>query len=199
MFRETLSQLIQLWMGLVIESPILPTQLGFSSMKIVSWNCQGAGDDDFRTNYRELVCIHSPDVVFLLETRVSPARAQEIAPHLGFSDFCIAPTDGMAGGIWMLWNSDFVEVDIKYVEDQCIHALVGPKKQEKWLLSEIYAKPHKEDKMHVFNNLESMARSIDIPWIVQGDFNEIAFSHEKQGGRGNVYNWCREFQQIISS
>lgn len=96
-------------------------------MKIVSWNCQGVGDDEFRRKFRELVRVHRLDVVFLLETRVAQEQAYNIAPFLGFSRYHLAPTDGMDGGIWLLWNEENIDVDILEFDDQYIHALVGPK------------------------------------------------------------------------
>ncbi|KAL6526233.1 hypothetical protein OROMI_029873 [Orobanche minor] len=63
-------------------------------------------------------------------------HARTIAPFLGFSRCEIAPTDGMSGGIWMLWNEEEVEVEVLEVEDQGIHALIGPHNPQPWLLSD---------------------------------------------------------------
>lgn len=45
---------------------------------------------------------------------MSSELAYEIAPHLGFLNFCVAPTDGIDDGVWMLWNTKEIEVEYKY-------------------------------------------------------------------------------------
>lgn len=168
-------------------------------MKIVSWNCQGAGNESFRRNFRELVRSHNPSVVFLLETRVSQDTAYEIAPFLGYSNYEIAPTEGMAGGVWMLWNQSDIDVEITEVEDQGIHAILRPRRQDPWMVSGIYAKPYHQDKVRIFNSLENISKTRNLPWLVTGDFNEIGFSHEKQGGKVVSVSRLLFFQRCMAA
>lgn len=126
--QDLLYQVIATCLGAPIDNPLSVNNLFSLPMKIVSWNCQGAGNAKFKRNFREFVRIHRPTVVYLLETRVSQDRAREIAPTLGFSRYEIAPTDGMSGGVWMLWNEEDVNVEIVLIEDQGIHAVIGPRR-----------------------------------------------------------------------
>ncbi|XP_050273143.1 uncharacterized protein LOC126716155 [Quercus robur] len=55
---------------------------------------------------------------------MSGARADEIIETLPFDGYAVADTIGFAGGIWMLWRSDLVQVDVLAATEQEIHALI---------------------------------------------------------------------------
>ena len=81
-----------------------------SPMKIILWNCRGALNLRFHTVLTELINAHSPSIVIVTETRVGGERAKEITSRLPFDEALHADTVGYSGGIWVLWNSDEVEV-----------------------------------------------------------------------------------------
>lgn len=143
---DVLRQVMSIWMGWEISYPYMPYHLHIPSMKVVSWNSQCAGNESFRRNFQDLVRSHQSSVVFLLETRVSEDNAYDIAPTLGFTDFRIATTDGMSGGVWMLWNQLDIDVEVTEVEEQGIHAILSPCQQEPWMISGIYAKPDHQER-----------------------------------------------------
>lgn len=53
---------------------------------------------------------HNPSLVIVTETRVGGARAKDITNGLPFDRAIHTDTIGYAGGLWLLWNSDSVEV-----------------------------------------------------------------------------------------
>lgn len=65
-------------------SPLLSNQSsGFHSspvgrMKIMIWNCRGAGNAAFLRNLASLVARHHPVLLGLLETRVSSLKADRV-------------------------------------------------------------------------------------------------------------------------
>ena len=79
-------------------------------MNIIVWNYRGALGPNFSNSIVELVNDHSPVMLIVTETRVGGDRAKEIIDRLPFSGAIHADTIGYAGGIWLLWNSDTVEV-----------------------------------------------------------------------------------------
>lgn len=60
----------------------------------------------------DLVEWHTPILMVITETRLSGARAVEIIETLPFNGFVVADTIGFAGGIWLLWRTDLVQVDV---------------------------------------------------------------------------------------
>ncbi|KAK4482042.1 hypothetical protein RD792_012965 [Penstemon davidsonii] len=170
-----------------------------SPMKILTWNCQGAGGDNFRTNFRELVKIHHPDIVYLLETKVSETRAEVISNSLGFSGVCRAPIDGRSGGIWLLWQKENIRVEVLSVDPQVIHAIIGPNSQREWLCSGVYARPNPAVRESLWKNLEDLSTAVRLPWMLTGDFNQVISSNEKKGGCLPSLGRCLRFKEMIDN
>ena len=93
-------------------------------MNIIVWNCRGALKPNFQRHVSELVRIHNPDILVVMETRVGGDRAKEITDRLPFDGAIIVKTMGFAGGIWLLWNSARVEVVQLMSTEQEVHAEV---------------------------------------------------------------------------
>ncbi|XP_030940106.1 putative disease resistance protein RGA1 [Quercus lobata] len=74
------------------------------------WNYRGALKPNFQSYVRELVRIHNPGIMVVMETRVRRDKAKEITDRLPFDGAIHTETMGFAGGIWLLWNSDRVDV-----------------------------------------------------------------------------------------
>lgn len=66
---------------------------------VLCWNCRGAGSKSFLRNLRELLFIHKPDVVALLEPRVSGVGADRICKLIGRENWVRAEANGFSGGI----------------------------------------------------------------------------------------------------
>ena len=58
----------------------------------------------------KLINAHSPSIVIVTKTRVGGERTKEITNRLPFDGALHTDTVGYSGGIWVLWNSDEVEV-----------------------------------------------------------------------------------------
>ena len=82
------------------------------TMNIIVWNCRGALKPKFKQTVTDLINWHNPVVMIITETRVSGFRAKEVIQGLPFDGFAISETIGFAGGIWLLWNSSLVQVEV---------------------------------------------------------------------------------------
>lgn len=49
----------------------LRDNLFMDSFNLLIWNCRGAGIDNFKRNFKDLIRSHNPEIVGLLETKVS--------------------------------------------------------------------------------------------------------------------------------
>ena len=94
------------------------------SMKIIVWNCCGALSPNFGSNVEDLVRDHSPTMMIVTETRVGGDRARAIMDRLSFDGAIHVDTVRYAGGIWLIWNSEEVEVTHLSSTEQEFHALV---------------------------------------------------------------------------
>lgn len=53
---------------------------------------------------------YNPTIMVITETRVGGDRAKRIIVELLFYGFICTETNGYAGGLWVLWKNDEVEV-----------------------------------------------------------------------------------------
>lgn len=81
-------------------------------MNTLIWNYRLAMKPQFKKTVMDLVEWHTPILMVITETRLSGARAVEIIETLPFNGFVVADTIGFARGIWLLWRTDLVQVDV---------------------------------------------------------------------------------------
>ena len=106
---------------------MLPTDV-YSSltllMNIIVWNYRGALKPSFQKYVRELVQNHDPTILVVMETRVGGEKARAITNNLLFDGAIHTNTIGYAGGLWVLWKSNKVEVSSLASTEQEIHIIV---------------------------------------------------------------------------
>nr|XP_016505521.1 PREDICTED: uncharacterized protein LOC107823400 [Nicotiana tabacum] len=88
----------------------------------IIWNVRGANNDNFRSNFRELMDTHRPCLVALLETKM--ASHTPIPEDFNFTEMIGVPAVGQAGGLIILWNHDMVTVNNFTRKGQKIHATI---------------------------------------------------------------------------
>ena len=81
-------------------------------MNIIVWNSRGALKPSFQSHIRELVRVYDPDAFMVMETRLGGERAKDITDRLPFDGAILTDTIGCAGGLWLFWNLDKVEVTL---------------------------------------------------------------------------------------
>ena len=107
-------------------------------MNVLIWNCRGALKPNFQDHIRDLFHSHNPAILVVMETHIGGVRAREITNRLPFENAIHTDTIGLAGGLWMLWNSERVDVTHLASTEQEIHAIVKvPNSDSNWLFSAI--------------------------------------------------------------
>ena len=79
---------------------------------------------NFKKTLLDLVAWHRPIIMEIIETRMGGDQANAIIQTLPFNGTYSTKTIGYSGGIWLLWNSNFVDVEILSATEQEIHALI---------------------------------------------------------------------------
>ncbi|KAK4588331.1 hypothetical protein RGQ29_019352 [Quercus rubra] len=110
-------------------------------MSIMIWNYRRELGPNFEKIVAKLVSKHSPTILIVTKTRVEGNRDKEIMDWLPFDEAIHADTAGYSGRIWLLWNSDTVEVSKLVATEQEIHAQVKVSNSNSYLISTIYACP----------------------------------------------------------
>ncbi|KAL0017636.1 hypothetical protein SO802_004705 [Lithocarpus litseifolius] len=88
------------------------------------WNCGGALNPDFKRRIFEMAVDYRPSIMVITETRVGGDRAEGIIDGLPFDGFITTDTIGYAGGLWVLWNKEEVDISLLASTEQEIHAIV---------------------------------------------------------------------------
>lgn len=160
----------------------------FFLLKIICWNCRGASSSDVTNTTIDMVRTHNAFMVFLLETRVLATRIEILKRELKFDSTYGIDARGLSGAIWLLWDSQKIQVEILPHDFQALHAIVqvisDPKtKNLSWLISGSYASPDLDNRMVLWDEWKLISDNFSGPWALIGDFNDVFAQHEKSGGR----------------
>lgn len=150
-----------------------------SQLSLLVWNVKGAGGANFMSSIKELIGIHRPSVLALVEPRISGLRADEVCDRLGYDGLIRVEAQVFAGGLWLLWNSASILVTLVRLDPQHITVEVVRRDEEPWILTAIYASPISSDRLHLWEDLAIFAEMNNLPWLLAGDFNATLTSLER--------------------
>ena len=194
------------WNSLEVEGSLFPTRnppfMSSSEigLNILTWNCRGVLNPCFWKGLTDILKINSPEILILTETRLGGSRATELASSFPFDGFLCTNTIGFTGGIWILWKSDAVEVELLCATEQEIHVSVKVRGSNSlWLLSAIYASSRRSERRILWENLKIIADHHNLPWVMLGDFNDILNTEEKWGGNSPSNSRMSEFRNCINA
>ncbi|KAL4610263.1 hypothetical protein ACB092_08G038700 [Castanea dentata] len=111
----------------------------------------------------------------------------------------VANSIGLFGGLWVLWDSEQVELSDLSSTEQEIHALMTSTARPPWLLSAICASPRFAERQLLWDNLAKVAGLHSLPWVIAGDFNEILTNGDKFGGNPVSVSRALRFQECLNS
>ncbi|GMI79095.1 hypothetical protein HRI_001578800 [Hibiscus trionum] len=151
-------------------------------MKILSWNVRGLGQPRTVGRLSQKIRDENPSIIFLIETKLSAGRMEKVRKRCGFNNGIDVEAIGRSGGLSMGWKST---CDVTLRSYSVRHIDVEIKDEDTgstWRCTGFYGNPETSRRMESWNLLRSLDDSPDMPWLVIGDFNEILFAGEKQGG-----------------
>lgn len=155
-------------------------------MSCLSWNCRGMGNLATVRVLQRLIKIKVPSIIFLMETKLIKSEMEKLRQKLNIYSFHVVDCDtnmgGRRGGICVLWNDT---ISLKILSDSTHHidALVMAADNFcEWRLTGIYGWPEEHMKDCTWNLIKDLALVPHKEWICLGDFNQILYHHEKQGG-----------------
>lgn len=135
-------------------NPIKVPNINCAQMNILLWNCRGALNGDFTRRVFKMTVNHFPSIMVITETRVGGDRATKIIEGLPFDGFFVTETIGYAGGLWLLWKKEEVDVFVLVATEQEIHAMIKVCNSDlTWLISSVYASPRLVERKILWVNL----------------------------------------------
>ncbi|XP_019173567.1 PREDICTED: uncharacterized protein LOC109169145 [Ipomoea nil] len=149
-------------------------------MSLISWNCRGLGGTRTVRELLGIVSKQRPLFVFLMETKAYGSRVEEMRVQLGFEGaFCVDRVS-FGGGLALFWRDSNVASLLSYSIDHIDMEVTIPGKPT-WRLTCFYSEPDRTQRQVTWNLLRHLKDQSTLPWLVVGDFNDIACLSEKRG------------------
>ena len=167
-------------------------------MKIISWNIRGAKRSQAISELIYLRKKINPDILFVIETMVSPSTSNRLSKTLGYENVKFVDPIGHCGGMWICWNQSHIDVQIVSLQHRIAHLFVTDKKTNAcFSLFGLYAPAQEGEKLEFWNNFSSLIRNnCSFPWCIIGDFNELLCMADKRGGTFPTLNRCLKLQRF---
>lgn len=166
-------------------------------MKVVAFNCRGFGNQPAVEGLLELQKVEDPDILFLSETKLDRERMKRIKVLLGMPNMEVKDCEGQSGGLALLWKKD-VNVRVNPgMSRYHIDADVTGEDGFVWRLTSIYGEPKHGEKEKTWKLLRILHGRSSLPWMCFGDFNEILFASEKQGGPDRSHACMDKFRSAL--
>ncbi|XP_028548074.1 uncharacterized protein LOC114578775 [Dendrobium catenatum] len=119
----------------------------------------------------------------LVETKINAFDKVSFEKIMGADwDFYLIPSDGLSGGIMVLWRSDLASFSVLKEENQCIFGDLNVFNKGVWMIATIYGNKDVVKRRDFWRSLQKVSIR-KVPFIFGGDFNCILSQEEKRGGR----------------
>lgn len=146
---------------------------------ILCWNCRGAGSGEFLVEIKELKGRFRLLIMILLEPHISEEQADVVCRRIGKSLWVRSEVEGFSGGVWVLWDEEELEVELRYAHKFFLHFAVRTMDNKHWEFTAIYASPNATKRRRLWPKLQ-----VDAPWLLLGDFNCVLRDEERSSQKG---------------
>ncbi|XP_038697213.1 uncharacterized protein LOC119994946 [Tripterygium wilfordii] len=165
-------------------------------MKIILWNCRGLGHPRTVHALLRMVQHHSPDILFLSETRLSSSSSERLRLKLQFN-FCFPVLrSGLGGGLLVMWNAS-CPLTVSSFSSSHIDTVINLQDALSWRFTGIYGSPSTGSRPAFWSLLRRLAAASSLPWVCGGDFNEILSNSEIAGSNGRAEYLMQNFRDAL--
>ncbi|XP_071921715.1 uncharacterized protein [Coffea arabica] len=155
-------------------------------MRVVAWNCRGAGSPLTVPQLKEVIRLHSPMVVFLSETKNRKRVIDVVMKQIQFDRNVVVEPEGRAGGLAMFWKQE-VKVREVYTSECSIEIKIYDEEvRDEWWCIGLYASTDDGIRRGQWEFLEERMKVWGDKWMMIEDFNDIISNGEKWGGGGRT-------------
>ncbi|XP_019178832.1 PREDICTED: uncharacterized protein LOC109173967 [Ipomoea nil] len=149
-------------------------------MSLLSWNCRGLGGTRSVRELLGFVSKQHPQFVFLMETKATESKVEEVRIKLGFEGKVCVERIGIGGGLAFLWR-DKDTASLRSYSNNHIDMDITLPGRSGWRMTGFYGEFDRSRRHITWNLLRQLKEDSQAPWVVVGDFNDIASLAEKRG------------------
>jgi exonuclease III len=138
-----------------------------------------------------------PDVIFLCEMKQKVGRLEWLRWKLGMPNLIVKDCEGQSGGLAIFWKNT---VDLRLIGFRSKYHFdteITEKDGFKWRFTGIYGESKVEAREKTWQLLRTLKHQSDLPWLCIGDFNEILYSWEKEGGCPKPQQQMDRFKEAL--
>lgn len=119
-------------------------------MSCLSWNCRGLGSPRTVRVLKDLLRVHKPVFVFLMETLSFANKIEDLRVRFGFDNCFSVDRVGRSGGLAILWMNKF-KCEVSTYSRNHIDVLVSENNAHSWRLSCYYGFPERDRRKEACN------------------------------------------------
>ncbi|KAL5776412.1 hypothetical protein ACOSP7_009338 [Xanthoceras sorbifolium] len=139
---------------------------------------------------------YNPEILFLSETLSSVSQLERLRLKLGLCGKLVVDRVGHKGGLGLLWSNN-VSISLVSFSNFHIDVQVGSQDNKIWHFSGFYGNPEASQRSHGWTLLRRLNSDSSLPWLCGGDFNEILFPNEKDGGVERARHLINNFRRCL--
>ncbi|CAL1377530.1 unnamed protein product [Linum trigynum] len=111
-------------------------------VKTFSGNSRSSKHSKFLSTFNLYKDSYKPDIVCILEPRISGNDASSVIKSLGYDTWAIYDAIGFSGGIWVLWNPSDLKLEEFDNHKQFINLKCSSANVETFQIIAVYASPN---------------------------------------------------------
>ncbi|KAL3846296.1 hypothetical protein ACJIZ3_003699 [Penstemon smallii] len=168
-------------------------------MNCLSWNCQGLGGRWTVRTLGDHIRATNPQIVFLMETRLSARKIDFLKNNLGFFGVAVSSV-GKSGGLALLWRKD-ISLSVQSMSRNHIDAFVyNNDASDVWRVTGFYGEPDSANRHISWNVLRRLSSFSSKPWLHLVDFRTAL--HDSGlvdlGFVGDIYTWTNRWPHPLT-
>ncbi|XP_020701904.1 uncharacterized protein LOC110113604 [Dendrobium catenatum] len=162
------------------------------------WNCRGARKVKASLYAKDFIKEFGVFFLGLVETKLTVVDGKIVSSLVGEGwDFCQVPSEGLSGGILVIWKKDMATFNMLESSNQFLIGNLNVFNRGTWRIATIYGNKDIYKRRRLWERLEHHLTN-DFPIILGGDFNCLLSKEEKKGGRDFVFGMgTKEMKSII--
>ncbi|XP_009765971.2 uncharacterized protein [Nicotiana sylvestris] len=169
-------------------------------MKLVTWNIREMNKVPRQKEVKKYIRSNKVNMIAILEHKIKEQKAEQIIREITTWWHCLANYEhNSKGRIWLLWDANKIECQVKGKSSQFIHVVVHIKCMNmRFEFTTVYGLHILDDRRHLWRDLVNINNRQQIPWLIMGDYNAIKSRKDRPIGNHVQDVEVRDFNRFIN-